>query len=159
MDAIEIPLRNRAGEVVAHALIDGADSKLLEHRWFRSGRGYVMARIDGELVYLHRTILGLKKGDRRVSDHINGDPLDNRRVNLRACTQAENLQNFHGGLGRHSQTLGVSFRKDRGRWRAYGRRDGQFVHLGYFDTEDEAAEVAEAFRAKHMPFSQEARCQ
>ncbi len=42
-------------------------------------------------VAMHRLLTGAQKG--QEVDHINGDPLDNRRSNLRICTRSENMQN------------------------------------------------------------------
>lgn len=43
-------------------------------------------------IYMHRLILGLTD-PKIVVDHRNHDGLDNRRENIKPCTQAENLQN------------------------------------------------------------------
>lgn len=41
--------------------------------------------------YMHRVIMDAKKGEE--VDHINRDPLDNRRSNLRICSRSENCAN------------------------------------------------------------------
>jgi len=51
-------------------------------------------------VAMHRLILGLEFGDRKQGDHRNGDTLDNRRLNLRVATQAQNSRNT--GVQRHN---------------------------------------------------------
>jgi hypothetical protein len=153
-----IPLHNRAGEVVAHTLVDAEDRHLAALRWYldagnaaRSGKPYVRRARGGRAVYLHRQILGLRQDDPRKGDHINGDTLDNRRANLRIVTVAENAQN-QGSRGGSSRHRGVCWDKARGKWMAQaGGRT-----LGRFDSEDEAAAVASAWRAEHMPFSQDA---
>ncbi len=61
--------------------------------------------------------MGLGPGDRLTVDHINGDPLDNRRENLRIATRQENQRNRRG-WGR-SGFKGVLFRAKRQRWEAY----------------------------------------
>jgi hypothetical protein len=43
------------------------------------------------VAYMHRAVAGAS-GD-EITDHINGDTLDNRRANLRVCTRFENAQN------------------------------------------------------------------
>ena len=44
-------------------------------------------------ILLHRQLMNPPKG--MVVDHINGDGLDNRRVNLRVVTHGENIKNSH----------------------------------------------------------------
>ena len=51
-------------------------------------------------------------------DHINGDRLDNRRQNLRVCTQGQNNCNRLERVDNTSGFRGVSQRKD-GRYQAY----------------------------------------
>ena len=101
---------------------------------------------------LHREVMGLGASDPRVVDHINGDPLDNRRENLRVVTQAENCQNSRTRVRGSSRHRGVSWDSRYGCWRAYGRVDYVQHHIGYFDDEDEAGKAADEWRRHHMPF-------
>jgi hypothetical protein len=146
---IEVPLANGRGV----ALVDAEDAEsVLRYRWCLHPRGYAQARIDGRLVLMHRLVLGLTSGDRVDTDHRNRDKLDNRRANLRTCTRSQNMQNTaaRGGSSAH---WGVSFCKQTQRWRAVHKVDGRYVHIGRFDTEQEAAAAASAFRERHMPFA------
>jgi hypothetical protein len=155
---IIIPLRDKHGMIVALTVFDDEDADQTDHRWYMVD-GYVgrSVRVDGRRrsLRLHREILGLAVGDPRHTDHINRDPLDNRRANLRIVTAAQNNQNL-GLRGGSSRYRGVSLFARTGRWRAECTLNGKNHHLGYFDSEDEAGEVARAFRAEHMPFSTEA---
>lgn len=75
-------------------------------------------------------------------DHINGIITDNRVENLRFATHQENGYNRKSKRGSTSKYKGVSFDKQRKKWRArYQNADGKYVHIGYFDTELEAHEA------------------
>ncbi len=159
-DPIEIPLRRRDGSVRAVALIDAVDAHLAQHTWHLGDR-YVERNRPGPKrtpkIRLHRQVVGLEDGDRREADHISGDRLDCRRSNLRIATHAENMENVPKRAGLSSRYRGVSFHKASGRWHAYGRKDGQMVSLGRYDDEDEAGEIAAAFRALNMTHANEQR--
>ena len=135
-------------------LLDDQDLPLWEkYRWRRLGgmggpyavRTYQVNRKQ-VFVLLHREIMNAVPG--LEVDHINGNTLDCRRLNLRLCTHKQNLANQKKQSGRSSQFKGVSFSKSRGKWEAYIKTDGKKKHLGRFDTEEAAAYAydLEAFR-------------
>lgn len=139
------------------ALVDDEDAHLAEYAWRLNNNGYAQrhVKIDGAWTgfsLLHREIMGLVKGDPRQVDHINGNPLDNRRENLRLCTQAENTQNRAYGYGK-SKYRGVTWSEKDQRWSARVMIRGQRHFLGLYDTDVEAGAVAAEFRATHMPFA------
>ncbi len=77
-------------------------------------------------------------------DHINGNSLDNRKCNLRICTNAQNLYNQKKRKRQsHSRFKGVTFRKDLKSkpWEAFIYANGKSKRLGYFATEIEAAKA------------------
>ena len=90
------------------------------------------------LIRMHRIIIGLKTGDGKITDHINGNGLDNRRCNLRICTHTQNLHNRHVSLGL-SKYKGVSWHKQNKKWRADICCNGKPIYLGGFDNEINAA--------------------
>lgn len=55
--------------------------------------------------------------------------------------------------GDSSKYRGVSWAKAAGQWHAQGKVNYKTVHIGYFESEVEAAAAAEAWRREHMPFS------
>lgn len=111
-----------------------------QHKWSASkccGKYYARrCHSDGSVTYLHRFLMGLEKGERQVVDHINGDPLDNTRPNLRVCSQSANLQNKK--MKPHSSPyMGVSL--ESGKWIARVSRNGKKLYLGSFDSAELAA--------------------
>lgn len=122
--------------------IDEDDLCLLDkYRWFWGKVGYLITKIPvapykRRTVALHRLIMG-DPPPPLVIDHINRDRLDNRKCNLRVCTQAENNQN----KGPYQKVdKGVSLR--RGRWQVIIKVKGKTKWFGSYDTKDEALIVA-----------------
>lgn len=135
----KIPLRNRLGEVVGYALVDDADYQNVKHyRWSRDGK-YVSAWVGGRMQRLHRVLCAPDKGE--YIDHRNGDGTDNRRRNLRVCTNRQNGMNSKKRINSASQYKGVGWHKKSQRWRARIVINGKSVHLGHFQDEREAAKA------------------
>jgi hypothetical protein len=88
-------------------------------------------------VYLHRIIMDPAKGI--PIDHINGNKLDNRRENLRVVNASVNEQNKkpYG----ESRLKGVHFNKHAGKWQSKITKDKKQIHLGYFDSSEDAARM------------------
>lgn len=133
-DTVAVPLTNGGA-----ATIDREDAdRVLSHSWRSAdngrGRPYVRMVGAGSPVYLHRFILGDAAG--RVVDHVNGDPLDNRRSNLRAASHSQNGANAKG-RGGSSRYKGVYTRG--GRWFAQIGGGSTTRYIGSYETEDEAA--------------------
>jgi hypothetical protein len=87
----------------------------------------------------------------QVVDHINGDIYDNRRSNLRLCTNAENIRNAQKRCIKKatSKFKGVGFDSNRNRWRATITVDWKTKHLGYFDSEEDAAKAYDIASEKY----------
>jgi hypothetical protein len=154
-DIILVPLHAQDGSVRAYSLIDRADAPIAEaYRWWLGGDDYAISLISGETIYLHREIMGLTYGDPLVVDHKNRQRLDNRRSNLRVVTKAVNAKNRSKRVG-SSLHKGVYWKKPdplhrtRGKWYARIIIDRKMIHLGGFETEDEAAAAVEAGRRQH----------
>lgn len=92
--------------------------------------------------YLHRYIVDAPDGF--VVDHINGDPLDNRRANLRVVTQSQNIANSR--VYNPSGFKGVTPRGDR--WVAQIRKGSRIHVIGTYDLVEDAAKAFddEAYR-------------
>lgn len=121
-------------------LVDDEDFESLSNFKWHYSAGYASRtdRTSGKAraVKMHRAIMGLSFGDVRVIDHINGDPLDNRKDNLRVCTNAENMRNQKLYANTVSGLKGV-YRRRNGTWRAQIQVDGKRKCLGYFKTAEE----------------------
>jgi len=81
-------------------------------------------------------------------DHINGDGLDNRRSNLRPADKSTNGMNRGIGSNNTSGFKGVSLQGLK--WKAQIRVNGRHVHLGMFDTPEEAARVYDQAAVRHF---------
>ncbi|OLC29926.1 MAG: hypothetical protein AUH28_16345 [Acidobacteria bacterium 13_1_40CM_56_16] len=88
----------RSSDLVTVFIDADLHRELSRFSWQLSKSGYVFRRAYAGKrpnatsrqrdLYLHRHILGLTKGDGKIGNHINRDPLDNRRENLRVVTRA-----------------------------------------------------------------------
>lgn len=121
---------------------DGIYNLVQQYKWRCVGAGYVSRNIvlksgKQKTLYLHRYIMNAGK-DQYV-DHINGDKLDNRKINLRFCTPQQNHFNRPKSKGKFtSKYKGVSYAKNMKKWRARIRIDRKETLLGYFTSEFEA---------------------
>lgn len=104
---------------------------------YARGRGEKSGVID----YFHRLVMGNPAG--KKVDHINRNTLDNRRDNLRVCSDAESARNQGPRTGGYK---GVS-RNGRG-WAATIWVDYQRRHLGTFPTPEEAAQAYDVAAAQ-----------
>jgi hypothetical protein len=116
--------------------IDDYD-KIKECCWFESSNQdktyfFVASHKDGKNVKLHQLIAG------KYSDHIDRDPFNNRRRNLRQCTHQENCWNRGAHKDGSSGVAGVCWAKREKKWRAYITIDNKQKSLGYFTDKDEA---------------------
>lgn len=141
-------------------LVDDSDIPwVTRHRWGRmGGQGRYVARTvraDGKktTVYLHRLLAGAPGLE---VDHINGNPLDNRRANLRPATRSQNEQNKRGVQATSvSGIRGVEYVRRDGTYRAYAYVAGRKVSLGTYRSAAEADVAARAGRRRLMTHAPE----
>ena len=153
-DAVAIPLPLSGGGVI---WVDRADWEwAVRFRWSRQGtaRGYAGRNEERNgrqrLVYLHRQIMDAPTGVH--VDHINGDPLDNRRANLRLVTQSENQQNRSPVNPRsRSGHRNVHWSASKQRWIVALRVDRRRITVGRYRSLDDAVATARLARARYMP--------
>jgi len=130
------------------ALVDDGDFEWLnQYKWCANrirndNYWYAMRgiRIKGKhiKILMHRFILGAKSGE--LVDHVNHLSLDNRRVNLRLCSNAENLANMRPRkYSKSSKFKGVTWCKRQKKWVAQLTVNMKHFYLGSFSSETDAA--------------------
>lgn len=146
------PLNVRIQDSVAHVTVrnrtfqmDAEDLPLLEG-WTIAITGHNYVQLQGtklhgpqQCPYLYRVITGAPDGVE--VDHISGDPLDNRKVNLRLCTRGENVSNCRRRKGNNLYKGSYYGKRQTGKrkWLAQLRHAGTVYYLGWFLTPEEAA--------------------
>jgi len=123
-------------------IVDDSDyEELSQYKWYADRRAdiyyavrsiQINGRPTAEL--MHRRILGLKQGDRKHTDHINGNGLDNRRGNLRVCTRAQNIRNQRIRCDNTSGYKGVYWEKGTGKWHVQIVFNSRKIYLGLFNS-------------------------
>lgn len=125
------------------ALVDDGDFEIVSAKHWGLTRGAVVHYFVDPLsrktrgVSLHRFIL--RPPSTLVVDHIDHDPLNNRRANLRLCKQRDNARNLRKRPGGTSRFKGVHFDARRGLWVASITVDYRTKFLGHYRDEVSAA--------------------
>lgn len=130
--------------------IDPEDADLALLKWCavprKSGGFYVSRGITympgtrQKNQFIHRVILSRMIGREllrnELVDHINNNPLDNRRSNLRLATVSQNRMNASKHDTCTSKYKGVSWNKYMSKWKVSIQKDHKSIHLGYFESEE-----------------------
>lgn len=118
------------------------------------GHGYIQIKVNGKLYLAHRLAwlytYGVWPSDQL--DHINRDRTDNRLINLREVTQAQNCQNRPLQSNATSGVKGVTWNKVLHKWHARISLNGRRFHVGWFLTKDDAVKARLAAESTMHPF-------
>lgn len=121
-----------------------------------NARGYLRISIRKKRYYSHRLVWLYVHGalPEHDLDHINGNKSDNRIDNLRYCTQAENQQN-RTGLQKNNTSghPGVYWYDPNHKWSGKICIKRKIIHLGYFDTIEEAIAARKAAKKIYHQFN------
>ena len=127
-----------------YAIVDAEDyDRLSKYKWFALEKGRSLYAktflLNGTPLHMHRLVTSAPP--HLVVDHINHNGLDNRRLNLRLCTHAQNQKNTRPRSGGTSKYKGVHWEKTKKKFRAKIMYNRKSIHLGYFDDEIAAAKA------------------
>lgn len=142
--------RNEIAEIILAkgqiAIVDLIDSDLSQFKWFsaKSGNYVVRSRYFGDRKAvperMHRVIMSRMLHrellPKEQVDHVDGNPLNNRRENLRLASNNQNGKNRKRNSNNTSGFKGVH--RVRNKWRAAIKVNYKLIHLGYFDTPKDA---------------------
>jgi hypothetical protein len=142
---IQIPLKTGIFALVDeedYGIVSGIKWYAATSRTRQDGKYRVIGRLFAprKNIYMHRLIMNAPKG--MEVDHINGDPLDNRRINLRICTRSQNAKNIIKHIENGSSKYkGVSFDFVNRKWKSRIQCNRKEIWIGRFDSEIEAAKA------------------
>jgi hypothetical protein len=126
-------------------LLDDADYKKIQSElgtWYISLKRenfYVQKHTQSGVIEIQRHLMNPPKG--LYVDHINRNPLDNRRKNLRICTNAANLRNGRTRSTNKSGHSGVCWDKERNKWATEIKVNYKKIFLGRYSNIKDAIRV------------------
>jgi hypothetical protein len=105
--------------------------------------GYIRISVNCKLYLAHRLAYLLMTGrwPNEQIDHINGIRDDNRWINLREATQSQNQHNREMCKNNTSGYKGVYWNKKSKKWLVNIWLNRKRVHVGYFDSREDAAKA------------------
>lgn len=141
MKIIPVKVRNKKASTLM--LVDDEDYNTLELlKWHLATGGYAQTKIKKNPLTLQRPITAhriiLWCPQYLQIDHIDGNPLNNQKKNLRICSGTQNQRNRKRMHNNKSGFKGVSLCKNTKKWRATIKTDDQLKYLGLFNTPEEA---------------------
>lgn len=128
---------------------DKEDYDLIKkYTWYIGKNGYVSSTTEkhSRITYLHRLVMNAPYG--KYIDHINHNPLDNRKENLRIVTNGQNLMNASIRKNNTSGIRGVN--KQNNKWRARIQIDGNCIELGNFYNKEDAIKARKDAEEKYF---------
>jgi len=126
---------------------DISDSDAVElHSWYFDKDGYVVTRINGKGIKLHKFLIDY--GGK--IDHKNRHKYDNRRSNLRTASNSQNSMNISIRSNNISGVTGVGWHYKNNCWRARISVDKKLIFLGNFNDFDEAVKVRKEAELKYF---------
>lgn len=146
-DCVGICLCNKKQEKVAEALADKSDLELIKKYKWHLSHGYATTmRSKIGTKTLHQILFP----ENKETDHINRNPLDNRRCNLRRCSHQENKMNVKIYKNNSSGVPGVWWDSKNNKWISSIQARGKCYNLGRFKDKQEAINVRKDAERKYF---------
>lgn len=127
--------------------------KIKDYCWHiaadNSVTAYALGKQSTKIVYFHRLVMGVTNNKIQV-DHNNHDRHDNRKGNLTVVTNSQNGMNKWVSSKNTSGHPGVTFAKDRNKWRAYITVNKKTINLGSFEKYDDAVKARKEAEEKYF---------
>ena len=131
--------------------------KLKLRGWYENKNGYLFGSCKSNLIFAHHLILPKKCG--LDIDHIDRNPKNNRKENLRYITHTGNLLNAKLSINNKSGHKGVYFDRRRQCWVAYIRANGKKHHLGQYKKLEDAIHKRKEYEKILIEKEMEKACQ
>jgi len=121
-------------------------NKIKDFYWSVSYNGYVNTNRNNTRISLHRFIMNTEENE--TIDHINHVVYDNRKNNLRICTDHQNVCNKKIAINNKSGKTGVYW--DKNRWRSFIFYNGKTINLGSYTNFEDAVNVRKEAEQKYF---------
>lgn len=143
---MRVPLKIKHLGKTYFAWVDEEDyHKVYKYGWcIGSRKGKILdvhAKIKTKTTKLHRFLMGCQAGDGEIVDHIDRNPLNNCKTNLRFVTTSTNNRSVTKKANTSSKFPGVCWNKKTRKWRASIKINGRITFLGGFVLEEVAARI------------------
>jgi hypothetical protein len=139
------------------AIVDDEDFEYLNQwKWcvsntcgkFYVGRSITVSKNKQKRILIHRFIMKPDKG--MVIDHLDGNPLNNQKNNLRICTHSDNMRNCKISIKNTSGYKGVSFVKKNNTYKSAIKFNKRTIYLGYYIDPIDAARAYNTAAIKYF---------
>ena len=105
--------------------------KIKTHSWHKLSTGYIASGVNGKRIRLHRFILNVVDLKDEKVDHINRNPIDNRKFNLRLVSNSKN--NLNRKISSMFGLKGIHWTGINKKWRICIQRDKISIKDKYFE--------------------------